>query len=89
MLAAEHKAAEAFLPQLNTLTTEDDEGRLITDQRVVNLTCSKLAHPPAGQSTHRQVCRELVWWNGNLPDIVLLLSKKDIKSCFKLFWIRG
>jgi len=30
VLAAEHKAAEAFLPQLNKLTTEDDEGRLIT-----------------------------------------------------------
>ena len=50
--------------------------------------CSKEAHPPALQPRHREVAREVLWWQAPCPRIPVLLAKRDVKAAFKLIWLR-
>ena len=50
--------------------------------------CSKEAHSPVQQPRHREVAREVLWWQARCPRIPVLLAKRDVKAAFELIWRR-
>ena len=73
---------------MNPDRTLAEDGRFITDMREPNKGCLKEDHPPAAQPRHREVAREILWWQARCPKVRVLLAKRDVKSAFKLLWIR-
>eukprot|EP00972_Heterocapsa_arctica_P027079 3982993-Heterocapsa_arctica.AAC.1 len=73
---------------MNPDRTTSGEGRFITDMRQPNKGCLKEDHPPALQPRHREVAREILWWQARCPRIPVLLAKRDVKAAFKLIWLR-
>ena len=67
--------------------TVSDEGRFISDKREPNKWCSKWDHAPALQPKHREVCREILFWDAHCPGVDVLLAKRDVKSAFYLIWV--
>ena len=68
--------------------TLSGEGRFVTDMRGPNMGCASTAHPPALQPRHREVAREVLWWQARCPHVPVLLAKRDVKAAFKLIWMR-
>eukprot|EP00971_Amphidinium_carterae_P164063 3252646-Amphidinium_carterae.1 len=68
--------------------TMSGEYRFINDLRMVNHHCWKADNPPAKQCTHKQLARLVSWWRARLPNVPVVMSKKDVSAAFKLIWLR-
>ena len=72
---------------MNPDRTVSKDGRIIWDGRVHNARCPKEDHPPAGQPRHRNVTKEILWWQHRHPGLKILLSKMDIAEAFRWIWL--
>eukprot|EP00971_Amphidinium_carterae_P167339 3315814-Amphidinium_carterae.1 len=68
--------------------TMSGEYRFINDLRTVNNHCAKNDSPPAKQCTHKQLARLVAWWKARLPQVKILMCKKDVSAAFKLIWLK-
>ena len=84
LLGAVSSVPMARVPKMNPDRTPSQDGRLIWDGRVPNAYCWKEDHPPADQPRHRDLMREILWWQLRFPTVAILLSKKDIAAAFRL-----
>eukprot|EP00971_Amphidinium_carterae_P317263 6307466-Amphidinium_carterae.1 len=68
--------------------TMSGDFRFINDLRMVNAHCWKSDSPPAKQCSHKQLARLVAWWKARLPNVRILMSKKDVSAAFKLIWLK-
>eukprot|EP00971_Amphidinium_carterae_P043438 854826-Amphidinium_carterae.3 len=69
--------------------TMSGDYRFINDLRMVNGHCWKTDNPPAKQCSHKQLARLVAWWRARLPNVRVVMCKKDVSAAFKLIWLRA
>ena len=87
--ALEHTVSSPFelVPKMLPNRTLSTEARLVHDQRQVNGGTHKDLHPPAGQPTHEQVARRILWLKARYPGVPVVMAKKDVAGAFRLLWV--
>ena len=87
--ALEHTVSSPFelVPKMLPNRTLSTEARLVHDQRQVNGGTHKDLHPPAGQPTHEQVVRRILWLKARYPGVPVVMAKKDVAGAFRLLWV--
>ena len=82
------ECSNGAVPKQNPDRTLSDEVRIIWDLRINNADGRVLTHPPALTPWHVEIARAILWWDGRIPFVIVLMAKLDVAGAFTLVWLR-